>query len=338
MSRSRARSSYRWRSARASTASTRSRRGSSRPTAACASSAAARATTPRRIRPRSRASERRARPSLHRVQSVNRVVAITGAARGIGLATAQALSARGARVAIGDLDGAEAEAAAASLGGAQPASGHELDVTDEDSFARFLDAAGAAGPLDVLVNNAGIMFVGPLDGSGYRGASKTIDVNVKGVAIGMHLAAQRLGHGGHIVNVVSSAAWVAPPALAVYTASKHAVRGLTDSVRAELKPRGINVTAVYPGVVQTDLAVGTRAARGSKMIAPREVGEAIAAAVERPRDEVFVPRSLGPVMHLYQALPPRARRAFSRAIGLDDLYTTVDADSRRAYEERIASA
>jgi NAD(P)-dependent dehydrogenase (short-subunit alcohol dehydrogenase family) len=264
------------------------------------------------------------------------VVAITGAARGIGLATAQALASRGARVAIGDLDGAVAEAAAASLEGSQAGTGHELDVTDEESFARFLDAASAAGPLDVLVNNAGIMFVGPLEGSGYRGFSKTIDVNVKGVAIGMHLAAERLRPGGHIVNVVSSSAWVAPPALAVYAASKHAARGLTDAVRAELKPRGINVTAVYPGVVQTDLAVGTSASRGSKMIAPREVGEAIADAIERPRDEVFVPRSLGPVLRLFQAVPPRARRALTKAAGLDELYTSVDPASRREYEERVA--
>ena len=235
-----------------------------------------------------------------------RVVAITGAARGIGLATAQALAERGAHVAIGDLDLTEAEAAAASLPGT--AAGVQLDVTDEDSFARFLDTtAERLGPLDVLVNNAGIMFVGPLDGVGYRGASKVIDVNVKGVAIGVHLAIPRLRQGGQIVNVVSSSAWIAPPALSVYSASKHAARGLTDAVRAELRPAGINVTAVYPGVVQTDLAVGTSASRGGRMIEPREVGEAIAGAIERPRDEVFVPRSLGPLLRLYQALPPRGR-------------------------------
>ena len=263
-----------------------------------------------------------------------KVVAITGAARGIGLATAQALSERGHRVAIGDLDAAEAEAAAGALPG--EAAGLELDVTDEDSFARFLDAtAERLGALDVLVNNAGIMFVGPLDGAGYRGASKVLDVNVKGVVTGMHLAIPRLRNGGHIVNVVSSSAWVAPPALSVYSASKHAARGLTDAVRAELRGAGIRVTAVYPGVVQTDLAVGTSAARGGKMIEPREVGEAIAAALERPRDEVFVPRSLGPLLRLYQALPPRGRRLFSRAIGLDALYTSVDPESRRAYEDRF---
>ena len=90
---------------------------------------------------------------------MGRVVAITGAARGIGLATARALAERGYRVAIGDLDGAEAEAAAGDLPG--DASGFALDVTDEDSFSRFLDATEERlGPLDVLVNNAGIMFVG----------------------------------------------------------------------------------------------------------------------------------------------------------------------------------
>jgi NAD(P)-dependent dehydrogenase (short-subunit alcohol dehydrogenase family) len=266
---------------------------------------------------------------------VAKVVAITGAARGIGLATAQALAQRGHRIAIGDLDGAEAEAAAAALPGTG-AAGFELDVTDEDSFARFLDAAEERlGPLDVLVNNAGIMFVGRIEGAGYRGASKVIDVNVKGVATGMHLAIPRLRSGGHIVNVVSSSAWIAPPALSVYSASKHAARGLTDAVRAELRGAGIHVTAVYPGVVQTDLAVGTSASRGAKMIEPREVGEAIAAALERPRDEVFVPRSLGPLLRLYQAVPPRARRAFGRAIGLDGLYTNVDPESRREYEDRI---
>jgi NAD(P)-dependent dehydrogenase (short-subunit alcohol dehydrogenase family) len=261
-------------------------------------------------------------------------VAITGAARGIGLATAQALAARGHSVAIGDLDGAEAEAAASALPGG--GAGFELDVTDEGSFARFLDAAEERlGPLDVLVNNAGIMFVGRIDGPGYRGASKVIDVNVKGVATGMHLAIPRLRRGGHIVNVVSSSAWIAPPSLSVYSASKHAARGLTDAVRAELRDDGIQVTAVYPGVVQTDLAVGTSASRGAKMIEPREVGEAIADALERPRDEVFVPRSLGPVLRLYQAVPPRARRLFARAIGLDALYTNVDPESRREYEDRI---
>lgn len=260
------------------------------------------------------------------VRLSERVVAVTGAARGIGRATAEELVRRGARVTIGDLRGAEETAHEIGATGAQ------LDVSDRDSFARFLDTAGA---VEVLVNNAGIMTIGPLAGTDARAASKTIDVNVKGVLYGMQLAAERLAHGGHIVNVVSSSAWIAPPALATYAASKHAARGLTDAVRDELRPRGVHVTGVYPGVVDTDLAMGTSAARGQKMIAPAEVAKAIAEAIERPRDEVFVPRSLGVTLRTYQALPPRGRRALAKAFGVDTLYTGVDPASRAAYEKSL---
>src|SRR6476469_5012688 len=89
-----------------------------------------------------------------------RVVAITGGARGLGLATAKELASRGARIALGDLDGDLAAVEAAALPGAGPHAGHPLDVTDPESFERFVDAAdGELGPLDVLINNAGIMPV-----------------------------------------------------------------------------------------------------------------------------------------------------------------------------------
>lgn len=261
-----------------------------------------------------------------------RVVAITGAARGIGRATAAELARRGARVAIGDLDGDAAREAAEALGG----DGFELDVADRASFERFLDGARERlGELDVLVNNAGVMIVGPLADARPQAASKVIDVNVKGVLYGMQLALPRLRAGGRIVNVVSSSAWIAPPALATYAASKHAARALTDAVRAEARRAGIAVTGIYPGVVQTDLAVGTRPARGSKMIAPEVVATAIADALEGSRAEVFVPRSLGPLLRAYQAMPPRARGLFGRAIGIEDLYGDVDRASRARYESSL---
>jgi NAD(P)-dependent dehydrogenase (short-subunit alcohol dehydrogenase family) len=251
-----------------------------------------------------------------------RVIAITGAARGIGAAIADEAARRGAKVARGDLQ--------------PPDDGFEVDVTDRDSFRRFLDAATERlGPLDVLVNNAGIMVVGPLADAKPGAAAKVIEVNATGVLYGMQLAIPRLRAGGQIVNLISSAAWIAPPAIASYAASKHAARGLTDAVRAELRRAGIAVTGVYPGVVDTDLAMGTRAARGSKMISPHEVATAVADAIEKPRDEVFVPRSLGPLLRTYQALPPRARALFGRAIGLDDLYSSVDPATRAAYESSL---
>jgi NAD(P)-dependent dehydrogenase (short-subunit alcohol dehydrogenase family) len=264
-----------------------------------------------------------------------RVVAVTGAANGIGRATAAELSRRGALVAVGDLRSGDAEAAAGSIGGG--AIGLPLDVSDSGSFAGFADAASERlGPLDVLVNNAGIMTVGPLAGSDERMAAKVLDVNLKGTLFGMRLAAQRLRPGGQIVNVVSASAWVTAPALGVYAASKHGVRALGDSVRAELEADGIAVTAVYPNVVQTDLAAGTQPARGGRMLVPAEVAMAIADAVERPRPEVFVPRSLGPALRVYGSLPPRGKRALARALNLDRLYTGVEPESRREYERRLA--
>jgi NAD(P)-dependent dehydrogenase (short-subunit alcohol dehydrogenase family) len=261
------------------------------------------------------------------------VVAVTGAARGIGRATAAELARRGARVAIGDLDAAHAETAATAIGA--DAIGLGLDVTDRDSFERFLDAAeDRLGPLGVLVNNAGIMTVGTLADTKPGAASKTIDVNVKGVLYGMQLAIPRMRQRGrgHIVNVISSSAWIAPPSLATYAASKHAARGLSDAVRDEVRPAGIEVTGVYPGVVETDLAVGTKPARGSKWIRPEEVAEAIAGVVERPRADLFVPRQLGALLRVYQALPPRGRSIMSRVFGVQDLYGSVDPTSRATYE------
>ena len=266
-----------------------------------------------------------------------RVVAITGGARGIGHAIAAAAIGRGARVAIGDIDADAVERAAEELGAGTL--GMRLDVTDPGSFGAFLDAVEERlGPLDVLVNNAGVMVVGTFAEANEGAASRVMDVNVDGVICGMRLSIPRLRRrgGGQIVNVVSGAAWVAPPALGTYAASKHAVKALTDSVREELRGDGIAVTAVYPNVVQTDLAVGTGPARGGHIMSPHVVGQAVAAAIAEPRDEVFVPRWLGGMLRFQSALPPRARGALARAFGLDKLYMGVDPATRADYERRLA--
>ncbi|MEA2353108.1 MAG: hypothetical protein QOJ14_1522 [Thermoleophilaceae bacterium] len=271
------------------------------------------------------------------VPIAGRVVAVTGGARGIGAAIASSLASRGARVAIGDVDGDAAVRAADELGG--EAVGLQVDVTDRESFERFLDVArDRLGPLDVLVNNAGVMVVGPLADVNQAAAARVLDVNVDGVLNGMRLAIPRLRErgGGQIVNVISGAGWVAPAALATYAASKHAARGLTDAVRDEVRGDGIRVTAVYPMLVQTELAVGTKPARGGRWITPDEVGEAVAAAVERPRDEVFIPRWVAGVLRLQSALPPRGRAALSKLFGVDKLYTAVDPKTRAEYERRLA--
>src|SRR5262249_55779965 len=150
-----------------------------------------------------------------------RVVAITGGARGIGRATATALAARGARVAIGDLDESLAAEVAEGLGGGAIAAA--LDVTDRSSFEAFIDEAERElGPLDVLVNNAGIMPVGPFLAETDETAIRQVDINVHGVIHGMKIALPRMVDRGrgHVVNLASVAGKGGFPGVATYCGTK----------------------------------------------------------------------------------------------------------------------
>src|ERR671918_3164736 len=152
-----------------------------------------------------------------------RVVAITGGARGIGKATAKALVAEGAKVAIGDLDTELAEQTASELGG--DSIGLELDVTKRESFADFLaQVEERLGPLDVLVNNAGIMPLGAFVEEDDATAHRLVDINLHGVIFGTKLAIPGMVRrgSGHIVNLASQAGKGGFPGGATYCATKHA--------------------------------------------------------------------------------------------------------------------
>lgn len=259
-------------------------------------------------------------------------VAVTGGARGIGLAIARGLSARGARVAIGDLDAAAVATAAERL--PRDGIGVPLDVTDGASFEAFLDAAGAAhGPLDVLVNNAGIMWVGPFAEEREATAQAQFGVNLHGTVRGMKLAIPRmLARGkGQIVNVASAASKVAPAGEATYAATKHAVYGYSAAVRAELRDTPIEISVVMPAVVETELARGTSAGR-VKRLAPEDVADAVVKAVEKPRFDVFVPANIAYLTRFVAVLPPRARDWVTARLVPDQLQLT-DREARRAYED-----
>jgi len=268
-----------------------------------------------------------------------RVVAVTGAARGIGLATATALSRAGARVAIGDLSGDVAAESASHVGGG--AIGLELDVTDRDSFTAFLDTVESElGPIDVLVNNAGVMFVGPFEAEDDGAAGKMVAVNFGGTVLGMKLVLPRFrARGrGHIVNVVSAGAFVAAPHEASYAATKHAVKGVCDGLRYELRGSGIDLTLVYPGVVKTELAAGTNPGRSGAWVEPSEVGDAIVGAIRSPRREVFVPRSLAVLLRFFAVLPAGGRLTLGKLFGVDKVATQVDRAERDEYEKRMAAS
>jgi NADP-dependent 3-hydroxy acid dehydrogenase YdfG len=268
-----------------------------------------------------------------------RVVAITGAARGIGRATAEALARDGARVAIGDLDAALAERTAEEIG--PPAAAFQLDVTDRASFERFIDDVQARiGPVDVLVNNAGIMPLGPFAEEDDATARRLVDVNVHGVLIGMKVVLPRFtARGeGHLVNIASAAGKGPYPGGATYCGTKHFVVGVTETVRGELRGKGVDVSVVMPVVVDTELATGVGTPRGIPRVKPDDVAAAIVETLRRPRFDVYVPRSIGPLTALSAVVPRPVREWALRAIGADRVLWRVDSAARRPYELRAAHA
>ena len=260
------------------------------------------------------------------VKSVaGKVVAITGGARGIGKCTAQALIRRGARVAIGDLHLDLAEQTAAELGGNAVA--FELDVTDRESFSRFLDSAEKElGPIDVLINNAGIMPVGPFVDETDETAKTMIDINLHGVIFGTKLALERMlpRHSGHIVNIASQAGKAGLPGGATYCATKHAVVGLSEAVRLENVDTGIEVSCVMPAVVNTELGSGLTDTRGVKKLEPEEVAEAIVEAIETNRFDVWVPKSSAGISVILNLVPRSGREAIARFMKADKVLAEVD--------------
>jgi NAD(P)-dependent dehydrogenase (short-subunit alcohol dehydrogenase family) len=265
-----------------------------------------------------------------------KVVAITGGARGIGKATAAALVRKGCRVAIGDLDMPLAEQTATDLGGNTLAL--PLDVTDRASLAGFFDEAERQlGPLDVIVNNAGIMPVTPFVEESEDSIHRQIDINLHGVIAGTQMAIERMRPRatGHIVNIASQAGKGGLPGIATYAATKHAVVGLSESVRAELRGSGIEMHCVMPTVVNTELTSGV-GQRWVKPVEAEDVADAIVDALELGRYDVWVPKENGIIYRVMTLLPRTWREAIGRLMKVDRLMTEVDHGARDAYERRVA--
>ncbi|WSQ14194.1 SDR family oxidoreductase [Streptomyces sp. NBC_01231] len=286
---------------------------------------------------------RRDRDRLLRTEPLTgRVIAVTGAGRGIGRAVAARLAAAGAAVAIGDLDAELAMETAGAIG-ARPGGrllGLSLDVTDTHSFEDFLRTVETRlGPIDVLINNAGIMWVGPFEEEPEEAALRQFDVNVHGVLRGMKLVIPGLRKRGrgHVVNIASAASKVAPAGEATYAATKHALHGYSTAVRAELRGTGVHVSLVMPGVVDTELAVGT-ATGPTRRLTADQVADAVLDVVLRPRFEVFVPRRLAALTRLAALLPGRARDALHHLLVPDQLAALSDRAVRAAYEQRTRTA
>ncbi len=266
------------------------------------------------------------------------VIAITGGARGIGLATARAMQRAGARVAIGDVDRAAAMSAAAAI--AADVLAAELDVSDEASFRAFLGQVEAElGPIDVLVNNAGIMPIGPFLEESVETARRVLEINLLGCLIGMKAAlpAMLARGSGQVINVASAAGKAPVPGGLSYGASKAAVVSATETARVEFAGRGVSFTCVMPSFTNTELIAGTRGTRFVRTVEPEDVAEAIVAAVEDPRPDVYVPGAVGAILKLTPLLGRRVRDTINRGLKADRTFLEIDQDARAAYDRRIES-
>jgi NAD(P)-dependent dehydrogenase (short-subunit alcohol dehydrogenase family) len=265
-----------------------------------------------------------------------RIAIITGAASGIGQALAGALVARGDTVAVADIDGDGAERVAAELtrrgpGAATPAM---VDVRDAGAVQALVDQVrGSHGRLDVMVNNAGIGIGGETQELLLAHWDRVIDVNLRGVVHGVHAAYPVMieQRSGHIVNTASMAGLLPSPGLTPYAATKHAVVGLSLSLRAEAAAYGVRVTAVCPGVVDTPIldkagpedlpkpAMGGNAREFFRHVQPRfyaadRMAEDIARGIDRNAALVIAPSSARVAWYLWRYAPFAVNRMTARSV------------------------
>ncbi|MFE6923025.1 SDR family oxidoreductase [Nocardia sp. NPDC057663] len=263
-------------------------------------------------------------------------VAVTGGANGIGRAVSEHFARAGARVAIGDIDAESARALAAELGNG--AIGFGLDVSDESSFESFLDEAeNTNGPLAVLVNNAGVDWMGPFHAEPNDVSRRQVAVNLMGPIIGSRLALQRMlpRRSGHLVNVASAAGRVPQPGSAVYSATKHGVVGLTESLRLEYRTSGVQFSVLHPGYISTAMTTGTR--RPSRLIpvgTPDDCARAVVDAVQHNRFEVWSPAGQAIGVRLGHLVGRVIRERVLLATGIGRIAEEMDQTARSDYHER----
>jgi NADP-dependent 3-hydroxy acid dehydrogenase YdfG len=222
-----------------------------------------------------------------------KIVVITGASSGLGEATARALAARGAKLVLGARRIDRLQALAEELAQSADAA-VETDVSDAAQVKRLVDRAlSKHGRIDVMLNNAGIMPQAPLDRLRIDEWDRMIDVNVKGVLYGIaaalpHMIAQQ---SGHFINVSSVAGHKVRGGGVVYSATKHAVRVISEGLRQEVKPHGIRTTIISPGAVdtelpnsisETDVAAGTKQFYAAQAIPADSFARCVLFAMEQP--------------------------------------------------------
>ncbi|HTA05704.1 MAG TPA: short-chain dehydrogenase/reductase [Solirubrobacteraceae bacterium] len=249
-----------------------------------------------------------------------RTVFITGAARGIGKATAERLHAKGANVALVGLEPERLQQNAAALG--ERAIVIEADVTDLGALQHAVEQTVARfGGIDVGIANAGIAFTGPLMAAPVERVERTLAVNLLGVwrtdrALFDELAKRR----GYLLNISSLTAILRPPMIGAYATAKAGVEALSDSLRVESAPSGVAVGCAYFGFLDTDLVKAAYAEPSAEAMTSRTPGfirnpaplseaiDAIERGIERRSARVWAPRWLGPMLVMRGLLQPLTER------------------------------
>lgn len=188
-----------------------------------------------------------------------------------------------------------------------------------------------------MVNNAGIDWIGAFHEEPDEVSRRELEVNLYGAIVGSKLALQRMlpRRSGHLVNVASGVGRVPLPGSATYSATKHGVVGLTESLRLEYRDSGIGFSVIQPAQVETAMLDGQARPRALPQITPEAVAEAVVRAVERDRFEIWVPASQGVTAKLGAILPRPAREAIFRIVGVTKIAGQTDLGARRAYHERM---
>jgi NAD(P)-dependent dehydrogenase (short-subunit alcohol dehydrogenase family) len=258
------------------------------------------------------------------------IAVVTGAGSGIGRSTALLLARLGATVHVADLDEPSAATVVAEIGAAGgQATAHTIDVSDPASVEGLAERVFAAdGRVDVLHNNAGVGHAGPVGETTLEEWQRVLGVNLMGVIHGIHYFVPRMlgqGRPGHIVNTASLAGLVAVAEMGPYCTSKHAVVGLSETLNAELAPRGIHVSAVCPGFINTPIIAsahlqGELAQHKDRIqrfyrrfgSSPDVVAEAVVDAIRRKKIIRTVPRYHVLPNWWLRRLSPRAAQPLAR--------------------------